>query len=242
MAVTLFITASIACATYPEQRPQETLEQTALSRQPAPLCPQGDDGGHRVNDLAEHVYDTAVASYLAENASGIGREVKPDSRAYAMALIATDEHYWNCVTRPEQCLRAELAKAVDNEGRDAILSSKGDYAYKRAAACLQRAGDAYAAGEPVTPPQQAEFEAIYRQRILPHLVGNVMPLATLIDSNFYGRNNEDAYKIAQEVWDSCYETMASRPVDPDNIVDQISKDITDPFDCADEWHRQMLVR
>ena len=44
-------------------------------------CPGGDDGGRRLNDLAEHIYDGAMADYLLDNASDIGREITPHSRS-----------------------------------------------------------------------------------------------------------------------------------------------------------------
>ena len=64
---------------------------------------QADAGyGRRLNGLAGHVYDGAVADYLLDNASDIGREVTSKSAAYAPRPLVDDAAYERCVTAPER--------------------------------------------------------------------------------------------------------------------------------------------
>ena len=59
---------------------------------------EGQSYGPRPVDLTAHVYDGAVANYLLENTSGIGREIRPQSDGYVLPLLVDDGSYERCVT------------------------------------------------------------------------------------------------------------------------------------------------
>ena len=205
-------------------------------------CPEGDDHGRRLNDLAEHVHDTAVSEYLRENVVAFGRTSQPQDELRALMLLEDDTAYELCVTAPERCLRAELLRAGSNSERDALLSSKGKYAYERALACLERAGDAYAAREPepdISQVDPAELDATYRERVLPHLVGNMMPVALLTESNFFGADNEELHQAGLIAWHECYDSLASTPLVPSELVRRMSIDKIAALECAEAFHEQM---
>ena len=204
-------------------------------------CPTGNDDGRRLNDLAEHVHDTAVAEYLRENVVAFGRSSQPQDGLRALMLLDDDTAYELCVTVPERCLRAELLRACSNAERDALLSSKGNYAYERALACLERAGDAYAARQPepdISLVDPAELNATYRERVLPHLVGNMMPVALLTESNFFGADNEELHQAAVIAWHECYDSLASTPLDPSELVRRMSIDKIAALECAEAFKEQ----
>ena len=200
------------------------------------MCREGDAKGERLNDLAEHVYDGAVARYLLENASGIGREITAGSEAYALMLLGDDEAYDTCIELPERCLRAEFLRTSSQEERDALLSGPASYAYEKALACLQRAGDSYADERPAPEMEAGNLEVKYRERILPRLIGNMMPVALLADSSFFGTDNQDVHRIALEVWQACLQEPAPEPMDPEQLVERISQDMTAVLDCVEELH------
>ena len=209
---------------------------------PAPsteMCQEGDAGGKRLNDLAEHVYDGAVAKYLLENASGIGRDITQDSGAYATTLLADDEAYETCVEMPERCLRVQFLRTSSQEEQDALLSGPASYAYDRALACLQRAGEAYAAEHPTKETEAGDLEAKYRERILPRIIGNMMPLAMLVDSSYFGTDNEKAHRIATEVWEDCLQTLSNKPVETERLAERVSEDMTAVLDCVEELHEKI---
>ena len=205
---------------------------------PLNLCAAGNDGGRRLNDLAEHVYDAAVAQYFLENASGIGREITPDSDSYAMVLLVDDASYEMCVAGPERCLRVDLMQASTQAERDALLSSKAAYAYERARACLQRAGDAYVARNRTTQIDPARLGATYRERVLPRLIGNMMPVALLRDSSFFGKDSAEHHKLALEAWENCHQDMVAAPVDTLRLSKQVSHDMYEALQCAWDYHEQ----
>ena len=157
-------------------------------------------------------------------------------------LLEDDTAYELCVAAPERCLRAELLRTGSNAERDALLPSKGNYAYERALACLKRAGDAYAAREPepdISQADPAELDATYRERVLPHLVGNMMPVALLTESNFFGAENEELHQAAIIAWNECYDSLASAPLDPSELVRRMSIDMIAALDCAEAFHEKM---
>ena len=209
--------------------------QTGPLPEEAQWCPEGDSQGERLNDLAEHVYDGAVSRYLLTNASDIGREITPDSETHALLLLVNDQAHDQCVTLPERCLRAEFRLATANEQRDALLRTRAAYAYQRALACLKRAGDSYAA-RATAPELPEDLEERYQERILPRLVGNMMPVATLVDSTAYGTNNHDRYRLALRVWQDCYQTLSQEAVRPGHLAERISQDKLAVLDCVEELH------
>ena len=216
-------------------------ETPAVGSHTSNLCADGDDGGRRLNDLAEHVYDGAVADYLLDNASEIGRETTPDSRAYALMLLVDDAAYEMCVTIPERCLRTELLGAIDRQARDTLPATKGAYAYKRARACLQQAGDEFAERNPagqVGPKQAGELPEVYQERVLPHLVGNIMPVALLDQSSYFGADNGELQQAAVRAWYECYEALAKDALDPARLAERVSHDLTATLECAWVFHDQ----
>ena len=206
---------------------------------PVEICQEGQARGSRINDLAEHVYDGAVSKYLLENASSIGREIKPDSEAYAMMLLADDEAYETCVEIPERCLRIQFLRTNSQEERDALLAGAASYAYDRALACLQRAGDAYVEDRPTPEMEPGELQAKYRDRLLPCLTGNMMPTAMLVDSSSFGTGNEKAHRIATEVWEACLQTLSNKPVETERLAERVSEDMTAVLDCVEELHARI---
>ena len=204
-------------------------------------CPEGDDHGRRLNDLAEHVHDDAVSEYLRENVVAFGRTSQPQDALRALMLLEDDTAYELCVTAPERCFRAELLRAGSNAERDALLFSKGKYAYERALACLKRTGDEYAAREPqpdINMADPTQLNATYRERVLPHLVGNMMPVALLTESNFFGADNEELHQAAVIAWHECYDSLASTPLDPSELVRRMSIDKIAALDCAEAFTEQ----
>ena len=93
-----------------------------------------------------------------------------------------------------------------------MLSGKAAYAYRRARACLQRTGDDYVARNPageVATEQEEELSKVYRERVLPHLVGNLMPVALLDESSYFGvDNNDELHQAAAKAWNECYENLS----------------------------------
>ena len=219
-----------------------TTQRTTTTPDTSGHCPEGNDGGRRLNDLAEHVHDTAVSEYLRENVVAFGRTSQPQDGLRALMLLEDDTAYELCVTVPERCLRAELLRTGSNAERDALLSSKGNYAYEKALACLERAGDAYAAHEPepdISLADPAELDATYRERVLPRLVGNMMPVALLTESNFFGADNDELHRAAIIAWHECYDSLASAPLDPSELVRRMSIDKIDALECAEAFHEKM---
>ena len=204
----------------------------------AQWCPEGDSQGERLNDLAEHVHDGAVSWYLLTNATGIGREVTADSEAHALLLLVNDQAHDQCVRLPERCLRAEFRLTRTTEERDALLRTKAAYAYQRALACLQRAGDRFVAND-TSPDLPADLEERYRERILPRFIGNMMPVATLVDSSAYGTDNEDMHRVALQVWQDCHQTLLQEAVKPGQLVARISQDKLAVLDCVEELHTRL---
>ena len=203
------------------------------------ICPEGNDAGRRLNDLAEHVHDAAVDEYLLANVVDFGRTSRPQDRHYALMLLDDDIAYETCVAVPERCLRAELLRAESNAERDALLSSKGAYAYERALACLQRAGDAYASRKTDADFREADpvkLDAAYRERIIPHLIGHMMPVDALIKSNFYGEDNAEIHDDAVIAWHECHDSLASVPLDPEQLVQRTSHDSIAALECAWDHH------
>ena len=224
---------------HPAQAGAEPYRETTERAGPD-WCRGGDDHGSGLNDLAEHVYDGAVAEYLRQNVVSYGREPTPRDGLYAMLLLGDDASYEMCVILPERCLRAELRRTTSRTQRDTLLSGQGAYAYERALACLQRAGDDYAAGGP-TPGSRttnsAELDAAYRDRVLPHLVGSMLPTALLARSSFFGTDNDELHKAAVAAWHECYESLASTPLDPSDLVSRVSRDKIAALDCAETFHQ-----
>ncbi|MCY4367752.1 MAG: hypothetical protein OXE17_16250 [Chloroflexi bacterium] len=103
--------------------------QHGPSPEEAQWCPEGNTQGERLNDLAEHVYDGAVSRYLLVNASGIGREITPDSEAHTLLLLVNDQAHDDCVRLPERCLRAEFRLTRTTEERDALLRTQRKFRY-----------------------------------------------------------------------------------------------------------------
>lgn len=241
MGVVIALTMT-ACSGAPggSHQAEAPLESQAVP-QAAPVCLEGDRQGRRQNDLAEHVYDAAVSRYLLKNASGIGRRVTPESRDYAMMLLADEDSYELCVTAPERCLRMEVAGTGSLEERDALLEGKAAYAYDRALACLQRAGDSWTARMPVPETENIpRLAELYREKILARLVGNMMPAALLSDSSFFGTENQDLYRKALGVMQECLQTLSDAPVDLDKLVERISRDQVAALECLEQMHEQYL--
>ncbi len=187
--------------------------------------------------MAEHVYDAAVSRYLLENASSIGRRVTPQSRDYAMMLLAEGHSYELCVTAPERCLRSEFTRTNSREERDALLAGKAAYAYDRALACLQKAGDSWTARIPTLETEYIpRLEELYRERVLARLVGNMMPVALLSDSSFFGTVNENLHAAALSVMQNCLQTLSDAPVDPKRLVERISSDQVAALECLEQMH------
>ena len=226
-------------------KPQDTgamARRAAAAPDTSGWCAAGNDGGRRLNDLAEHVHDTAVAEYLRQNVVAFGRKSTPQDGLYAMMLLNDGASYETRVTVPERCLRTELQDAVSNAERDALLTGKGAYAYERALACLQRAGDAYTARKPAPDfgmSDAAVLDAAYRERILPHLVGDMMPVALLGESNYFGADNAELHEAAVNAWHECYESLARRSLDPSELVRRVSMDKIASLDCAEAFHEKM---
>ena len=214
------------------------VQRTTTAPDTPGYCPEGNDDGRRLNDLAEHVHDTVVSEYVRKNVVAFGRSSEPQDGLRALMLLEDDTAYELCVTVPERCLRAELQRTGSNAERGALLSSKGNYAYERALACLERAGDAYAAREPgldISLIDPAELDATYRERVLPHLVGNMMPVALLTESNFFGADNEELHRGAVIAWHECYDSLASTPLVPSKLMRQMSIDMIDALDCIEAF-------
>ena len=251
VAPLLCLAALLACTTAGDASAPETAKpadvvtesrQIAARTMTADQCREGNDGGRRLNDLAEHVHDTAVSEYLRENVAAFGRTSQPEDGLRALMLLDDDTAYELCVTVPERCLRAELLRTRSPAERDALLSSKGAYAYERALACLERAGDSYAAQEPepgISLADPAGLDATYRERVLPHLVGNMMPVALLTESNFFGADNEELHQAAVTAWHECYDSLASTPLDPPELVRRMSIDKIAALECAEAFHEQI---
>lgn len=201
-------------------------------------CPEGNDDGRRLNDLAEHVHDAAVSEYLRQNVVVHGRKSTPSDGRYAMMLLDDDASYELCITVPERCLRTELRRTESKAEREALLSSQGAYAYERALACLQRAGDDYLAREPEPANDPADLDAAYRERVLPHLVGIMMPVALLSASNFFGADNEELHQAAVIAWHDCYDSLESEPLDPERPVARTSRDAIAALECASAFHKK----
>ena len=142
-------------------------------------CDDGDDGGCRVSDLAEHVHDGAVTNYLLDSASGISRETMPQSEAYAVRLLVEDAAHERRVALPEWCLRAEFQRAADQRKWEALLSGRSSDAYQRAPDCLQRTGNVSVARQAKPKLQEDRLGILYLKRVLPHPLSNVMSVAWL---------------------------------------------------------------
>ncbi len=141
----LCVVALLSCA--PEGTDVSSVAHQEVATAPKGLdhCRDGDSKGRRLNDLAEHVYDAALADYLLENASGIGRKATPRSEAHPMMPLADDVSCELCITMPERCLRVSCLRTNSRAERNAIwVGGAAAYHYERARTCLQRAGDAYA--------------------------------------------------------------------------------------------------
>lgn len=217
--------------------PAGTLGASRAALPEQPICLEGDRQGRQRNDLAEHVYDAAVARYLLENASDIGQRMPPKSEAYAMMLLADHNAYEACVTTPERCLRMELARTNSLEERGALLTGKAAYAYDRALACLQKAGDSWTARMPAPETDNIpRMEELYRERILARLVGNMMPVALLSDSSFFGTDNADLYHTALGVKEDCLRSLSDAPVDPERLAERISRDQVAALECLEQMH------
>ncbi|MCY4557913.1 MAG: hypothetical protein OXF79_16410 [Chloroflexi bacterium] len=70
------------------------------------------------------------------------------------------------------------------------------YACERACSCRQRARYGCAAGSSTPEVDDDGLETVYRQRVLSHAVGNMMLVARLRDSSFFGATNADIHDAA----------------------------------------------
>ena len=114
--------------------------------------------------------------------------------------------------------------------------------YENALACLERAGDAYAAREPepdISLTDPAELDATYRERVLPRLVGNMIPVTMLTESNFFGADNEELHQTAVIAWHECHDSLASTPLDPSELVRRMSIGKIAALECAEAVHEQI---
>lgn len=109
---------------------------------------------------------------------------------------------------------------------------------QRSLACLQRAGDRCAAS-PIQQELPADLEKIYQERILPRIIGNMMPVATMVDSSAYGPDDEDMHRVAVQVWQDCYQTLMRAAVKPGQLVERISQDKLAVLDCVEELHTRL---
>lgn len=150
-------------------------------------------------------------------------------------LLLDDEVHEKCVIVPERCLRVELQKAGSTGERDTLLAGKGAYAHRKAQVCLQRAGDEYAAQYPShdLPTDAADLEAAYRERILPRLLGNMMPVAMLRNSSFFGEASPQRHHAPLRAWHGCFDAMSAEPFDPEEVVERISDDLITALECAE---------
>ena len=84
-----------------------------------------------------------------------------------------------------------------------------------------------------------DLEERYQKRVLPRLIGNMMPVATLVDSSAYGTGNEDMHRVALQVWQDCYQTLSQEPVRPGQLAERISQDKLAVLDCVEELHTRL---
>lgn len=223
--VTLFMMACGAPDGNPQTEAAPTVADEAKARViPATnSCLDAEPPSPRPLDPAAHVYDQAVHSYLAAHASSIGREPQGDEARKALA-VTDDTVYRICVQGPENCLRDQFARAEDKPETLGLLTTKGAYAYDRALQCLIREGENY----------QGEGQPnLYDQQVAVHLVGAVMPVGTLRETDYYGDADPERLQAAEANWNRCYDLIAGSPVDADGIADKVDADLLTTIDCGD---------
>lgn len=81
------------------------------------------------------------------------------------------------------------------------------------------------------------LEELYRERALARLVGNMMPVAVLLDSSFFGIDNENLHATALKAAEHCLQTLSGAPVDPYRLVERISSDQVAALDCVEDMHK-----
>lgn len=225
--------ATVACALEPAPAvpaPTATRPATALTVTSAGSCLDAAPPSPRPRDAVAHVYDTAVHSYLHQHASGIGRELQGDEDQKALA-VTDDAVYRLCIQGPENCLREQLAQADDKTDTLRLLKTKGAYAYGRARRCLIRGGALYrGAGRPET----------YDERIAVHLVGAVLPVGTLRDTDYYGEAGPERLRRAEANWWRCYSLISGEPPALDAIAKRVEADLLTTIDCSDGETRNQL--
>ena len=218
--------ATVACAPEPARvapAPTATGAATALTMPSADSCLDVDAPSPRPLDPAAHVYDTAVHSYLHQHASGIGRELQGDEDRKALA-VTDDAVYRLCIQGPENCLRQRFAQAEGKAETLALLTTWGAYAYDRALQCLIREGERYQGqGRPET----------YDERIAVHLVGAVLPVGTLRETDYYGQTGPERLRGGEANWRRCYDLIAGEPPAADGIAERVEEDLLTTIDCGD---------
>ena len=220
------LTATVACAPEPDavrSAPTPSAEATALTARSTGSCLDADPPSPRPRDIAAHVYDIAVHSYLHTQVSSVGRALQGDEERKALALT-DDAVYKLCVQGPENCLREQLAQASNQTEMLALLAAQGAYAYDRAIQCLIREGERYqGAGRPET----------YDERVATHLVGAVLPVGTLRETDYYGKAEPERLRRAEANWKRCYDLIAGMPVPSNSITERVDADLLTTTDCGD---------
>ena len=114
----------------------------------------------------------------------------------------------------------EFQRAADQREWDALLAGKSSDTFQGADR-LQRAGDDFVERNPagrVTPEQAEQLPEVYQERVLPHLVGNIMPVALLRDSPFFGNDNAEYHRLAAQVRDDRYHALSRPPLEVEGLA------------------------
>lgn len=222
------IAAAVTVACSPEPAPVAPAPTAAraakaLTVPSADSCLDAKPPSPRPLDSAAHVYDTAVHSYLHRHSSGIGRELRGDENRKALA-VTDDGVYRLGIQGPENCLREQLAQAEGKAETLTLLTTRGAYAYDRALQCLIREGDRYQG--------QGRAET-YDERIAVHLVGAVLPVGTLRETDYYGQTAPERLRGTEANWQRCYDKVTGQPPATAGIAERVEDDLLTTIHCGD---------
>ena len=125
---------------------------------------------------------------------------------------------------------------VEAEGKAetlTLLTTRGAYAYDCALQCLIREGERY---------QGQGHAETYDERIAVHLVGAVLPVGVLRETNYYGESSPDRLRRAEANWRRCYDLIAGEPPNDYAISDRVEDDLLTTIDCGDAVTRNPALR
>ncbi len=79
----------------------------------------------------------------------------------------------------------------------------------------------------------------YDERIAVHLVGAVLPVGTLRDTDYYGQTDPERLRRAEANWRRCYDKVTGQPPAAAGIAERVEDDLLTTIDCGDgETHNR----